>query len=401
MDSVSNRDAHKSVRKEFLSSMDGYLYKVAAQGKLDVLINSGEPLNQLLTPNKNTILEVYLSAAGQAKSVKHYGFVGKVLDSRAEGHGCADLEDGAAFGNALLRITNVMQDTALHEAVRNNNFSVVNLLTKEDPHFMYLPNKAVGTPLYIAAERGYNDISSHLLESCTSLLFQGPNGRTALHAATISGNAELTRKLLELNDCVSKDVDQQGWTPMHHVAHFGHLSVVKQLLESDSSAMYIQDKDERKTQLHIAADHGDHRHFALSKSITRNNCDQNDIVAKPYLKSLSNCQESRGSTAVNSTPSSILRSSSMSCFGTLFPSQLPAAESSKSLSSRRKDLSKDLTICHRALHQEALAPIKLSAHSGHQLLLEICCNVLTKLIFVLILRYQSLGYMVITHHLPL
>ncbi|CAN1763545.1 Ankyrin repeat-containing protein At5g02620 [Linum perenne] len=365
MDSVSNRDAHKSVRKEFLSSMDGYLYKVAAQAR--------------------------------------YGHehVVKVLISRAEGHGCADLEDGAAFGNALLRITNVMQDTALHEAVRNNNFSVVNLLTKEDPHFMYLPNKAVGTPLYIAAERGYNDISSHLLESCTSLLFQGPNGRTALHAATISGNAELTRKLLELNDCVSKDVDQQGWTPMHHVAHFGHLSVVKQLLESDSSAMYIQDKDERKTQLHIAADHGDHRHFALSKSITRNNCDQNDIVAKPYLKSLSNCQESRGSTAVNSTPSSILRSSSMSCFGTLFPSQLPAAESSKSLSSRRKDLSKDLTICHRALHQEALAPIKLSAHSGHQLLLEICCNVLTKLIFVLILRYQSLGYMVITHHLPL
>ncbi|CAN1273860.1 Mitogen-activated protein kinase kinase kinase 5 [Linum perenne] len=87
------------------------------------------------------------------------------------------------------------------------------------------------------------------------------------------------------------------------------------------------------------------RHILGSDQLRSPDSGGKGTYSKPYIKSPSNCQESGGSTAVNSTPSSIPRSSSTSCFATLFPSRLPAAESSKSLSSRRKDLPKDLTIC--------------------------------------------------------
>ncbi|CAN0927053.1 Ankyrin repeat-containing protein At5g02620 [Linum grandiflorum] len=325
MDSVIIPDAHRSGRKEFLSFMDEDLYKAAAVGKLDGLINCGQLLNQLLTPNKNTVLHVYLSAAGQAKSGKDAGFLGKVLDlcpslllqinakndsllhiaaryghedavkvliSRAECHGCADLEGcGTTVSKILLRMTNVMNDTALHEAVRNNHIGVVDLLTKEDPDFMYLPNNAGESPLYVAAERGYNDIASHLLKSCTSLLFQGPNGRTSLHAATINGNAELTRMILEWNGGISKDVDQQGWTPLHHASHFAHLSIVKQLLESDKSAAYIQDEDERKTPLHIAAGHGD-THVEIMEVLISNCPDSCEAVDRNGRNALHYAAES-------------------------------------------------------------------------------------------------------------
>ncbi|CAN0922196.1 Mitogen-activated protein kinase kinase kinase 5 [Linum grandiflorum] len=79
-----------------------------------------------------------------------------------------------------------------------------------------------------------------------------------------------------------------------------------------------------------------------------------------------NSSDPNGVTAVNSIPSSLPRCSSKSCFANLFPSssRLPAAESSKSLSSRRKDLPKDLSICLSCKNGAVQSPQSTSSESG-------------------------------------
>ena len=66
-----------------------------------------------------------------------------------------DLEDGVAADKKLIRVTNIIGDSALHEAVRYSHIQVVVLLTEKDPDHPYLANEDGETPLYVAAERGY------------------------------------------------------------------------------------------------------------------------------------------------------------------------------------------------------------------------------------------------------
>ncbi|CAL2267801.1 unnamed protein product [Prunus armeniaca] len=85
----------------------------------------------------------------------------------------------------LVRTTNNHKDTDLHEAVRFNFLDVVQILTREDPEFSYLANVASETPLYVAVENGYNLVGLKKLRICTYPAYQGPNGKTALHAAAM------------------------------------------------------------------------------------------------------------------------------------------------------------------------------------------------------------------------
>ncbi|XP_068312583.1 ankyrin repeat-containing protein ITN1-like [Pyrus communis] len=158
----------------------------------------------------------------------------------------------------MVRTITTSKDTALHEAVRHHHTGVVQILIREDPDFPYSANEAGETPLYLAAERGYQDVVSEILETCMSIAHGGPNGRTSLHAAAIFNDEVITKKILDTNWFLTSEADHKGWTPLHYAAYFGHLSVLKQLLYYDQSqsAVYIGDKDEKKTALHIAASHG-------------------------------------------------------------------------------------------------------------------------------------------------
>ncbi|KAM1478532.1 hypothetical protein ACFX2I_025944 [Malus domestica] len=55
----------------------------------------------------------------------------------------------------------------------------------EHPEFSYSADDAGETPLYLAVERGYNHYCLQILEGCKNPTYEGPNGRTALHAAVI------------------------------------------------------------------------------------------------------------------------------------------------------------------------------------------------------------------------
>ena len=110
-----------------------------------------------------------------------------------------DIESGIGVDKAMLRMTNNEHDTALHEAVRYHHPEVVKWLIEEDPEFTYGANFSGGTPLYMAAERGFTDLVKIIIENTNRdrLAHTGPMGRTALHAAVICRDP--SRHILFLN----------------------------------------------------------------------------------------------------------------------------------------------------------------------------------------------------------
>jgi len=141
----------------------------------------------LFQANKKGEIPLHLAATyGHSNVVKVLIDCAKALPT--------DPESGVTEAKKMLRMTNEEQDTALHEAARNIRVHVVEILTKEDPEFSYSANVLGETPLYIAAsimrwvseERG--TVIDEILTNCISVDYGGPNGRTALHAASKMGD---------------------------------------------------------------------------------------------------------------------------------------------------------------------------------------------------------------------
>ncbi|GAY42375.1 hypothetical protein CUMW_066370 [Citrus unshiu] len=276
--------------------MDPNLFKAAAAGKSELFKDmAGEVIESLLTAKtENTILHINIisrerenvstkfveeilekcpslllqvNAKGDtplhvAAKFGHSDIV-RVLVERAKlpQHENEELESGVGAARHMIRMTNNEKNTALHEAVCHKNVDVGKILTKEDPNYPYSANNHGKTPLYMAAESWSSDMVLALLENSTSVSHEGPNGKTALHAAAMEFflvDAALS-KLLEIKKNLIKETDQYGWTPIHYAAYYGNYGTVNLLLETDQSASNIADKDRKMTALHLAAGKGDAR----------------------------------------------------------------------------------------------------------------------------------------------
>jgi len=176
--------------------MEPKLYKAAEAGNINPFKDRlPTSLIELLTPQKNTILHVYLE--NQRRGSKSTDFVGQIIDmcpqlllqanTKGEtplhfaaryGHSNAvkvlieraknlaiDPENGPAEEKKMLRMTNEEKDTALHVAARNIQAQVVEILIKEDPEFSYSANVHRETPLYIAANMRFVNIFFSLKQS--------------------------------------------------------------------------------------------------------------------------------------------------------------------------------------------------------------------------------------------
>ncbi|KAK4260551.1 hypothetical protein QN277_003649 [Acacia crassicarpa] len=215
--------------------MEPAYYRAAMEGNINAFKGKGgEEIESILTPNKNTILHIHF--ANYTHSVSDT-FVEKVLDmcpalvlktnvkdetilhiAARYGHhkilikliDCAksftmDI-DGVGAEKRLIRALNDKKDTALHEAARYGHTEVVEVLIKEEPNHSYFGKNDGGeTPLYIAVERQYWNVVDTILDNSDSPQYNGPNGRTALHAATIFGN----------RDCCEL-LDEKGCNALHY-----------------------------------------------------------------------------------------------------------------------------------------------------------------------------------------
>ncbi|KAG6738055.1 hypothetical protein POTOM_059597 [Populus tomentosa] len=289
--------------------MDPVLFKAAAEGDIGPFENYQTRLDQLLTPDENTILHVYLG--NQSSEPESTDFVVIILEkcpplllqankkgetplhlAARYGHSNvvsvlidlakglpSDAESGETEAKKMLRITNEEQDTALHEAARNMRSQVVEILTKEDPELSYSANVHGETPLYIAAsswgqERG--KVIDEILANCISVDYGGPNGRTALHAASAVGDyayiAETEKKRTALHiaaiqghvnamkeivsrcpDCCEL-VDNRGWNALHYVVASKRTEVFKECLRIPLLDKLKTKKDDNgNTPFHLIA----------------------------------------------------------------------------------------------------------------------------------------------------
>ncbi|KAK4855778.1 hypothetical protein QYF36_010801 [Acer negundo] len=300
MDSVAigNEAASSNNDKIQLSSTDPSeigsekLFKAAADGDIEPFKKSVEQLDLIVTPVKNTVLHInirsekvstkfveeiletfpslLLQVNAQGDTPLHVavkfkcGDVVEALIKCARAQHDQEVENGIGAVRQMLRMKNKKRNTALHEAMRNHSIDVVETYVKEDPDYPYSTNHCGETPLYIAAENAFFKGVVKMLETKKSVDHEGPNGKTVLHAAVMMNFPDLTREILEKKENLTKEVDDNGWTPLHCAAYYGFRLVSQILLESDKSAVYVGDKYRKMTPLHLAASQG---HIDIIKDI--------------------------------------------------------------------------------------------------------------------------------------
>ncbi|KAK2647171.1 hypothetical protein Ddye_022366 [Dipteronia dyeriana] len=272
------------------------LFKAAADGDIEPFKRIDQQqvcFNLITTPIKNTILHINISsekasmkfmeeileicpslllqvnAQGDtplhvAAKFEHIAIV-DVLIKLARAQRDQESESRIGAVRQMLRMTNNKGNTALHEAMQYKGVrGLVKILVKEDPDFLYSTNNIGETPLYIAAEIGFLQGAIELLKNCSLVAHEGPNGKTALHAAVMINIPDLTRKILQKRESLTKEIDDNGWTPLHYAAYYGYQQVTRTLLEFGKSAAYIGDKYRKMTPLHLATSQG---HIDIAKEI--------------------------------------------------------------------------------------------------------------------------------------
>ncbi|XP_019188650.1 PREDICTED: protein ACCELERATED CELL DEATH 6-like [Ipomoea nil] len=265
--------------------MDSALYEAVVEGNEDDVDESlwykmEQHGGRQVTPKGNTVLHI-------AALYGHLHFVQKILEKHSsllcvpnkenetalhiaarEGHSgvvstlinCAkarpELESGIGARD-MVRMMDGDKDTALHKAVRKGHLEVVKLLVKEDPEFEFGANVAGETPLYLAAELQFHECLVEILNNSHRPVFDGPLGRTALHAAIIHRGSpkDSTKLLLEKEASLCEVGDDWGWTPLHYAVRLHNEKALYEILQVKSSAAYIPaggKEGEWTTAVHIA-----------------------------------------------------------------------------------------------------------------------------------------------------
>ncbi|KAL6342709.1 hypothetical protein AAG906_013115 [Vitis piasezkii] len=181
---ISNQAADVDGSQTPITCMDA-AFPIRSTGLCSIYPGLNSSSSLLLKPNLKGDTPLH-----HAAREGHLTVVKAVIDAAKRLH--QEIESGVGGDKAIMRMTNEEENTALHEAVRYHHSEVVKSLTEEDPEFIYGANIAGYTLLYMAAERGFEDLVNLILGTCTSPSYSGMMGRTALHAAVIRNNQGIT-----------------------------------------------------------------------------------------------------------------------------------------------------------------------------------------------------------------
>ncbi|XP_030542883.2 ankyrin repeat-containing protein At5g02620-like [Rhodamnia argentea] len=225
-----------------------------------------------LLMQRNSEGDTPLHIASQAGHLPVVKFLVREITSTSPSQ--LDIENGCDRRFEMLRWGNKMNNTVLHEAIRNNHSQVVRLLINADSHLVLCENRAGESPLYLAARGGMKEIVNWILTSCHLSAHGGSDGQTALHAAVSTRHSDIVKALLGAKPEPIKEPDHHGGTPLYYAAFSGYHKLVQQSLELDISTAYVVDTD-GLSSLHAAASNG---HAKVIKEIIRQCPDAGELV---------------------------------------------------------------------------------------------------------------------------
>ncbi|PIA38067.1 hypothetical protein AQUCO_02800005v1 [Aquilegia coerulea] len=290
-----------------ITNMDPELFEAVTLGKvdlLDALLKQHIDILQQFTPIKDTAIHI-AAGLGHLEIVKRVHLHCQTLFTKANrmgdtplhkaaraGHSeivaylihCAknslglfgrDAEIGRAEAYDFIRAENGEKETIMHEAVRNCDLDMVDLLVREDRQLLYMINYAGESPLHLAVKKGALEIVEEILKSdlCS---FKGPNGWTVLHTAIVHKREDAYMILLWLFDILVnfdryiidmakllldkklelvKEADGNGRTPLHFASALGLSDSVQMMLKYDTSTTCFFDRN-GFAPIHLAAHFG-------------------------------------------------------------------------------------------------------------------------------------------------
>ena len=122
--------------------------------------------------------------------------------------------------------------TALHEAVRHNHYSCVDILLKHQANVNMATYDGL-TPVMEAAEQGHVECLLALLSHGADANAVTRNHWTALHFAARNGHKDCLEILLQHGADVNTTANG-GWRALHVSARHGHTSCVELLLQHNA-----------------------------------------------------------------------------------------------------------------------------------------------------------------------
>ena len=114
-----------------------------------------------------------------------------------------------------------------------------------------------GTPLYIAAQEGHENVVEQLLKAGADLNKALRDiSVTPFHVAAFSGHESVVEQLLKAGADVNKATTDDGSTPLHIAAGEGHEGVVEKLLKAGADPNAERTIGEYRTSLCVASSTG-------------------------------------------------------------------------------------------------------------------------------------------------
>ena len=151
--------------------MEPEYYNAAVEGKIEDFKDIPEPLNQLLTSNKNTILHIYLTSLIK-ESESSTAFVEEIL----------------RMCSPLLCQANVKDETPLHIAARYGHADIVEVLIEHAKRRQQDPESEV--KVQIDPERGVDKAIKEMLK------MKNKENEIAMHEAVRNNHLEVVKLLV-------------------------------------------------------------------------------------------------------------------------------------------------------------------------------------------------------------
>ncbi|XP_062711316.1 uncharacterized protein LOC115254290 [Aedes albopictus] len=158
--------------------------------------------------------------------------------------------------SANYKIANNNGLTLIHLAAEKGNKKIVQMLIDDYAADVNVQDNDGNTPLLLAAHNCKWEMVKMLIDKAADYKIANKVGQTPMHVVAIYGNMEIMKILVDVYAADVNVQDNIGNTPLYHAAYYNRWEMVKMLIDKDSkySADYKIANKRGQTLIHLAVE---------------------------------------------------------------------------------------------------------------------------------------------------